>query len=272
MKLVVDAGSTKIEWAVLQSDGSTHTFESPGVNALMLSEEQLCDTFGEALHNIYNKNITAIYYYGAGCATAETCNKVLRALPQVPVIEVHSDLLGAARALFGSNPGLAGIIGTGSNTGLYDGTSIKANMSPLGYILGDEGSGTAMGRELLRKVYRYGFMRQEFETWLGGDYNDVLQRIYRQPGANAFLASLTRFVTEHRTKCNAVITDTFNPLFTRLREFYGPQVKDVAFVGGLAHAFDKEITDTAQSFGFNVTKILNRPMTGLVEYHKTLYK
>ena len=267
MKLIVDAGSTKTEWAIVHADTSVHSLESAGVNALLSDADSLRTAFADALSGVDLTGLTEIYYYGAGCATDEVCQKVTQALPYAPTIQVSGDLLGAARALFASRQGLAGILGTGSNTGRYDGTSITANMPPLGFILGDEGSGTAMGRELLKRVYRFGLLREQFEHWLGGDYGEVLRRVYREPGANQFLASLTRFVGEHRQECRDVISCTFEPFFARIREYYGSEISEAAFVGGLAEAFSDEIRIAAETQGITITKILKRPMQGLIEYH-----
>lgn len=267
MKLIVDAGGTKTEWAIISPDAETRTLESTGVNAALTDAESLRSVFADALREIDLSSVTEIYYYGAGCSTPQICEKVAQALPRTETVQVCSDLLGAARALLGSNRGLAGILGTGSNTGLYDGQTIVANMPPLGFILGDEGSGTAMGRELLRNVYRFGLLRTEFESWLGGDYGDVLNRVYRQPGANQFLASLTRFVGEHRNECSEVINATFQPFFARISEYYRTDISEAAFVGGLADSFSNEIRQIAQSHGITITKIMKRPLPGLIEYH-----
>ncbi|MBE6305823.1 MAG: ATPase [Bacteroidales bacterium] len=265
MKLIVDAGGTKTEWAIVNSDSAVQIKTCTGVNALLYDVDTMKSTFADALCDVDTSDLTEIYYYGAGCATETVCNKVMQALPKAPVVQVNSDLLGAARALFGSRKGLAGIMGTGSNTGLYDGTNIIKNMPPLGFILGDEGSGAAMGRELLRKVYRFGLLRNEFEQWLKADYGEVLRKVYREPGANQFLGSLTRFVSEHRRECQEVISNTFTPLFVHIKEYYG--LEEVGFVGGLADTFSSEICEIAGLHGITVTKILKRPIPGLIEYH-----
>lgn len=268
MKLIVDAGSTKTEWGIIRSEAQPQILESVGVNALLADARSLSATFANALHGIDMSDLTEIHYYGAGCATAEVCEKVSHALPRASVVQVNSDLLGAARALFGNEAGLAGILGTGSNTGIYDGTEITRNMPPLGFILGDEGSGASMGRELLRRVYRFGLLRTEFEEWLGGDYGTVLGKVYREPGANQFLASLTRFIGEHKEECQGVIKATFEPFFAGIREYYGKdKVKQAAFVGGLADSFADEIRQTANACGISISKILKRPMQGLIDYH-----
>lgn len=271
MKLIADAGSTKVEWALMSPDGAVQTFESPGLNALLLSPDELREAFARALADVDCAAIASVAYYGAGCIGPEVAAKVSTALPVAPEanVEVHSDLLGAARALYGRSSGLAAIMGTGSNTGLYDGSRITANMPPLGFILGDEGSGAALGRELLRLVYRFNLERTAFEEWLGMDYAAVLERVYRRPAANAFLASLVPFIAEHRAECREVTAEVFGLFMSRIAQFYGPSAGALRICGGLAEAFAPEIARAARAHGISVTRTLNRPMPGLIEYHST---
>lgn len=267
MKLIADAGSTKVEWVVLASNGTVQaTMETRGVNALMLTPDELRSEF-TGLQNL--ADFSRIYYYGAGCVSEAVCAKVSAALPRCGHVEVHSDLLGAARALYDTESGLAAIVGTGSNTGLYDGERIVANMPPLGYVLGDEGGGASMGRQLLRAVYRSGLLRQEFEQWLGLDYAAVLNRVYAQPGANRFLASLVPFVAANRKVLSDVIQATFAPMMEQLRRYYGPEASSrLRLVGGVAAEFALELRGIACRFGIEITRTLKRPMEGLIEYHR----
>lgn len=262
MKVIADAGSTKIEWCILDEQGATTTFETVGVNAVMLDREELCARFGEALRGI---SPTAIHYYGAGCATDDVCRKVADALPGNCPKEVASDMLGAARALLGRNTGIAAILGTGSNSALYNGHTLASNMPPLGYILGDEGSGAAIGRRLLREVYRTGLLCAELETGLNMSYGDVLQRVYRQPQANVFLASLVPFVVEHRAETANVVNAEFNELFAALSRYYSERT--ISFTGGVAAALQPELQAAAERAGFTIANIQSRPMQGLIEYH-----
>lgn len=268
MKLIADAGSTKVEWALVGPDGAVHTFESPGVNALMLSDEELRRAYSSALRGIDGARVSETFYYGAGCVSRSVCEKVAAGLPVKGNVKVGSDLLGAARALYGTDSGLAGIIGTGSNTGLYDGNTIGENMPPLGFILGDEGSGAAMGRELLIQVYRFNVMRTTFESWLGMGYAEVLERVYRRPGANAFLASLVPFVACRRDECAQIIERTFTPLMRQISGYYGAKARELRLTGGVAEAFKEELRAIGAAHGVEVTRVKRRPMEGLIEYHQ----
>lgn len=266
MKLIADAGSSKVEWALIDPCGATRCFESPGVNALMLSADELRHAFSEALPAGIDPE--EIHFYGAGCVSGEVCDKVRLALPAARRCEVHSDLLGAARSMLGRSAGLAAILGTGSNCGHYDGERITSNMPPLGYVLGDEGSGTSLGKALLRHIYRSGEegrgLREEFERWLGMGYAEVLERIYRRPGANAFLASLVPFVRSHGPE--SICREAFGAFFGALRQFY-PAERYIVATGGVAAAFEAELRASAALHQFELTEIHQRPMKGLIKYH-----
>lgn len=264
MKLIADAGGTKTEWAVIAPDGQIRRIESAGVNALMFTEDELRKEFA-ALSEF--GPFDSVHYYGAGCVDGAVCAKVAAALPEARHVEVCSDLVGAARALYGHDSGLAGIIGTGSNTGFYDGGQITVNMPPLGYALGDEGSGAAMGRELLRQVYRHGFMRREFEAETGLTYAEALANVYRRPGANRFLASTVRFIAAHKEECAGIVSSVFGQLMHEVAAFYD-HPRELRVVGGLAAEFAPQLREAGRRYNIEITRILSRPIEALIEYHE----
>lgn len=263
MIIIADAGSTKVEWCVAQSATDFRTFETPGINAVQFDDETLRQRLEDVLHDL---NPDAIYYYGAGCATKEICSKVTAAMPANTAVEVGSDMLGAARALYGKEPGLALILGTGSNSALYDGHSLTSNMPPLGYILGDEGSGTALGKRLLNTAFRTGMLRPELERWLGMDYGEILDGTYRRPEANKFLGSLVPFIVDHAERLSAVINEEFDALLDAMSSYY-PLNKRIRVVGGVAFALGRQFRERAELHGFTVDQIQQRPMPGLITYH-----
>lgn len=265
MLLIADAGSTKIEWCMVSDHGAREAFTTTGINALMLNEAELRAEFGKALGNLPAAP-EAIYYYGAGCIGGEVNGKVARALPHAHRKEVESDMLGAARALLGHGSGLALILGTGSNSALYNGSALTANMPPMGYIIGDEGSGAALGKRLLREAYRCGTLRRELEEYAGLDYAGIIERVYRQPAANRFLASMVPFIAANSNELAPLITEEFNAMFAALKRHYGT-AHTVSATGGTASALEPFLRECALSNGFNINKIQERPMAGLIEYH-----
>ncbi len=265
MILIADAGSTKVEWRAVDADGRSRAFETPGINAVMLSADELRAAFADAFGRAGGK-IDAVYYYGAGCVSPEVCDKVRDAMPAGPYVEVASDMLGAARALFGRKPGLAVIMGTGSNSALYDGHTLTANMPPLGYVIGDEGSGASFGKRLLHTVYRTGKLRPELERHLRMSYGEILDRVYRRPGANSFLASLMPFILDHQEELTEMIDAELDAFFAALSDFYKLR-QHVSIVGGVANALGSRLNRAASLRGFTIDRIQERPMEGLIAYH-----
>ena len=159
MKLIADCGSTKIDWCLVENGKVVKQVFTTGMNAVMLTEEEMAQRIATELMPELGsaEGITAVYFYGAGCISPEVCNNVASAIRKsipAPVIDVATDLLAAARALCGHSAGIACILGTGSNSCYYDGEMIQDNVSPLGYILGDEGSGAVLGKILLGNVLK----------------------------------------------------------------------------------------------------------------------
>lgn len=280
MILIADAGSTKIDWCVATPDGAGRCFSSEGVNALMADDDTLYSRFAMALNSLSTAP-DAIYYYGAGCVDSEVCGRVESALRRVlrpeagATVEVQSDLLGAARSLCGSEPGIACILGTGSNTGLYDGVGLADHVPSLGFILGDEGSGAAIGRRIINAAYRRSVRAEVvkgMEEYLGMDYGAVLRRVYSEPRVNAFLASLVPFVADnlHYESVRRLVAEEFRTFFKRTVAAYGPASAElpIHFTGGVAMTFADVLTQTATLLGFtNIGKIEARPMAGLIAYH-----
>ena len=201
--LIADGGSTKIDWTIV-SGISQKTFRSPGINPVLWDIGKIEQMLQEGLPHEILSDVESVYFYGAGCLgrSAEKMHEALmRVVAHDAEIEVESDLLGAARALFGNERGIACILGTGSNSALYGGKEIISNIHPLGYILGDEGSGASIGKHFLNALYKGRLpesLRKDFETETGLTYDDVIDHVYRQPMANKFLASLVIFVSKRR--------------------------------------------------------------------------
>ena len=225
MVLIADCGSTKIDWCVLNGDKLEKRFFSTGVNALLMPEEKIRETFEKELApEVKDFSIDEVYYYGAGCLSDEICSNVSRSIaacvPGAKTISVNSDLLAAARALCGTEPGIACILGTGSNSCYYDGKEIKGNVSPLGYILGDEGSGAVLGKLLVGDVLKNQLPKALCEKFLK-EYNldrmAIIQKVYKEPAANRFLASLSPFLIQNieEPAIHRLVLNAFKAFFVR---------------------------------------------------------
>ncbi|MDE6160601.1 MAG: ATPase [Muribaculaceae bacterium] len=280
MILIADCGSTKIDWCVIAGNGKVEKqVFTCGMNAVMLTEEEIkLRIAAELVPELGSRisDITAVYFYGAGCISAEVCANVERAIrANIPAsaVEVYTDLLAAARALCGHEPGIACILGTGSNSCFYDGTDIADNVSPLGYILGDEGSGAVLGKLLVGDVLKEQLPAELCEKFLK-QYDltrlDIIRRVYREPQGNRFLASLTPFLIENIEvpQVREIVLGSFRAFFRRNVSHYdGRCEKRVNFVGSIAYYYRDILAEAASECGYTVGTVLKSPMEGLIKFH-----
>ena len=275
--LIADGGSTKIDWTIV-SGISQKTFRSPGINPVLWNIGKIEQMLREGLPHEILSDVESVYFYGAGCL-GRSAEKMQEALMRVVAhdaeIEVESDLLGAARALFGNERGIACILGTGSNSALYDGKEIISNIHPLGYILGDEGSGASMGKHFLNALYKGRLpesLREDFETETGLTYDDVIDHVYRQPMANKFLASLVIFVSKRRKECAELLNEEFDNFIEKDILPYNHCELPVGIVGGVGYEFHEELKEIFLRHGLKLNKVVARPMENLVDYHLRMIK
>ena len=275
--LIADGGSTKIDWTVV-SGISQKTFRSPGINPVLWDIGKIEQMLQEGLPHEILSDVESVYFYGAGCL-GRSAEKMQEALMRVVAhdaeIEVESDLLGAARALFGNERGIACILGTGSNSALYDGKEIISNIHPLGYILGDEGSGASMGKHFLNALYKGRLpesLREDFETETGLTYDDVIDHVYRQPMANKFLASLVIFVSKRRKECAELLNEEFDNFIEKDILPYNHCELPVGIVGGVGYEFCEELKEIFLRHRLKLNKVVAKPMENLVDYHLRMVK
>ena len=282
MILIADSGSTKTDWCLCNQGTILCNIQTQGINPYHQSEEAIEAVLREELlpqltqHSAFNiQNTIDIVFYGSGCANETACNRIKKAIHKVletKDITVHSDLLGAARALCGHEEGIACVLGTGSNSCLYNGKEITANTPPLGYILGDEGSSAVLGRRLVGDCLKNQLpeaIRDEFLTEYGLTQEIILEKVYRQPLANRFLASLTPFLSKHREvpEVHNLLVESFVAFFVRNVKQYRRPWLPIHFVGSIANAFAPELKEAAESLGMELGTIMRSPMEGLIKYH-----
>lgn len=278
MKLIFDCGSTKTSIAIISSVKlSIHSDIAAGFNAVTGNSDDLVSIIKSCgnLADISN-DIEDIRYYGAGCATDEAMERVNHGLERMfpkAMIHIHSDMLGAARSVCGKDKGIVGILGTGSNSCVYDGEKITANISPLGYVLGDEGSGAVLGRLFLGKLLKNRFpdsVKKDFFDTYRLSIADIITQVYRSPRPNAFLASFAPFISKH-TSCNE-IQDFLIEEFTRfvtynLSNYHEFPELPVNLVGSIALHFQTYIEEAIRRQGGKIGNVTNSPIEGLARYH-----
>lgn len=268
--IIADSGSTKTHWAVVEEGGKTTMKETLGINPIHMSVDEIKDVIPE--HLAPRISHLAIRFFGAGCVTpfSEKVEKALKDIYPDADIFVGSDMLGAARALFGNDEGIACILGTGSNSCLYDGKEIVKNVPPLGYILGDEGSGAALGKFFFNALFK-GFLPKEMlEEYLEKEqltYAEIIERVYRKPLANRFLASTSHFIVSHLDSepLRELVKENFRRFFRRNVMQYGRPDLEVGIVGSIAHVYRKELTEVAREENIKLNRIVQSPIDLLVE-------
>lgn len=282
MILIADSGSSKTDWAVTGGEGKV--LRTQGLNPIHMNERQMSQILrAELLPQLGERasSIDTVFFYGAG-VRADMEEKMVRVLSESMAdapfaksgqVAASSDLLGAARALCGHSEGIACILGTGANSCLYDGSRIASNTPALGYVLGDEGSGAVLGRLFLNALFKGRLPKElveEFYAWAGTTLSDIIDRVYRQPLANRWLASLAPFIHEHLADegVRALVVDNFVSFFRNNLDPYGRKDLEVSAVGSVGWHFRDCLEEAAGVCGYRLGKVVKTPIEGLVAYHK----
>lgn len=276
MILVADSGSTKAHWRAIYANGHTQQFETKGINPLHQANESSTNELQEQLVSQLTAQPEAIYFYGAGCATPDLCQRVsdfLRTHFPDAHIEVESDMLGAARALHQQSPGVASILGTGSNSCFYDGKQISEKVPALGYILGDEGSGAVMGIAVLNRYFKKDMPEELARLFLEQyqpDTSVVLAKVYNQERPSRYLASFSRFIYDNlnhpymkqlaRTEIKKFF-DRNIAQYTRAKDY------PLGFVGSISWYYQDIIKELAEEAGYQAGTIIQAPIEALAHYH-----
>ena len=276
MILIADSGATKTDWFIGKSITDYPIVQTQGINPFHQPQEHIRKILSEELLPQLESatNIDCVFFYGAGC-TPEKALLVkveLQRLFKNASVQVESDLLGAARSLCGKEKGIACILGTGSNSCEYDGEKIISNVSPLGYILGDEGSGAVLGKRLVSDCLKHQlpeYIRKAFMEETKLTPAEVIDKVYRQPQANRFLASLTPFLSRHREEpeIHTLLVGCFNDFFTRNVMQYDYIQTEVHFTGSIAWYFQDEVKKAANALNIQTGKFIKNPIHGLINYH-----
>jgi len=275
--LIADSGSTKTSWAFIEANGETSGF-SHGINPNYQDEQSIFESLqsSEFLAKVELAKPYVIYFYGAGCGSLENQNVVRDGLQHFFLdskIFVFSDLLGAARALCRTSPGIACILGTGSNSCLYNGSEIVSNLPNLGFWLGDEGSGGYLGKQLLIHWFHKEMpepLWEKFNDLFEIDRDKVIKQIYHKPFPNRYLAGFAPFLNENQSDlwCQNLVELAFRIFLTRyVKPYAGSDVFEINFLGGIAFNFKKTLNHVLDSFGMKPGQIQNSAIEGLAEFH-----
>jgi len=277
MILIADAGASTIQWVVIQDGKASAKYETAGFNPYFMEPRILTDAVEKDLVPFINPGyIQQVFYYGAGCSTVMKCgivDDVLRDVFENADIEIHHDLLGAARALFGRQKGIACILGTGSNSCLYDGSKILENVTSLGYLFGDEGSGAYLGKLWLTEYLRGRMpdhMRQLFDKRYGYSLENILDSVYSKPYPNRFLSSFAIFIGDLKDDefVKGLVRKNFHDFFIeQVTQYSNYKEQQLGVIGSVGYHFQDIFKQVASEYHLKVSRIIQSPIEGLVEYH-----
>ena len=276
MTIIADSGSTKTQWSLLQNSNVLHEIYTDGINPYHQTGAEISEIIKNQVVNFLGKDAGAVYFYGAGCAFPEKKQIVADAIRESysqAKIEVESDLLAAARGLLGRDSGIVCILGTGSNSCVYNGREIVQHVSPLGFILGDEGGGAELGKKLIGDLLKNQLpedLRSRFFEKYKLTSADILDAVYRKPLPNRFLAKFLPFILEniHEPKLRRLVRTSFEDFIYRNVYQYDYRKYRIAFTGSIAYYFREILEEVAAEFGILIAAVEVNPMQGLIEYHK----
>jgi N-acetylglucosamine kinase-like BadF-type ATPase len=280
MQIIAESGSTKTYWKGTQGGKAILTFTTSGLNPYIQTREEINEILkSEVVPHIGNHIVKAIFFYGAGCSNEENNSLMYSCLKNFfhqAQIDVEHDLLGAARGLWGNNKGIVCILGTGSNSCIYENGEIKEGIPALGYILGDEGSGAYMGKRLVRD-YLYLQMPQDLSEKLRMEYaldkDKILNKVYKQHNPNRWLASFSVFIRENFNfeYCQELVRSGFQDFFHgHVDKYRNYSDLPLGAVGSIAFLYKDLLADVANENGFHLAKVIRSPLDELVLYHKQL--
>lgn len=297
MILIADSGSTKTDWTLLLSSSEENTnkviatFKTQGITPIHQTAADIRQILGQELMSqlstfprahlvsmgVLDTSLVqhaSVCFYGSGCTPAHVpiMKQVLSEVLSPKDVEVHSDLMAAARALCGHDAGIACILGTGANSCLYDGEQIVQNTPALGYILGDEGSGSVLGRLFLNVIFKNPKManlRDKFLEETKQTQADIIKKVYNEPMANRYLASTSTFIIEHldNPTLRQLVIDNFRQFFRSNIDPYNRKDLPVHFVGSMAFHYRSQLEEAAKLEGYTIGQTLQSPMEGLIKYH-----
>ena len=277
MKIIADCGATKSEWMIIHSDSSASQLTAGGINASTMSAEVIQKTISEICERISVTEPSAaeIHLYMAGIPSEELKDAIHQAFAlhmDVTSIEIQSDLLGAARAACGHQPGIAAILGTGSNSCLYDGNDIVKRIYSGGFILGDEGSAATLG-----KIFISDFLKglvpaeisTEFSSLYPTDYSTIVTNVYRSESSpSGYLGNFAPFIMKHydHPYIKELVDNNFRNFFRRSLKQYGTDLH-VGIVGGFGFVCQDIISRIASEEGISISRFIKTPIEGLLNYH-----
>ncbi|MDN3605431.1 BadF/BadG/BcrA/BcrD ATPase family protein [Kaistella yonginensis] len=279
MIAIIDGGSTKCDWVILDNSGKPHLKTTTlGFNPNIINVDFIGQEIDKNEELFFLKNhIEKVFFYGSGCGTPANAKKVetefTKTFPQAEV-RIKEDMTAAAYAAYNGKPAIVCILGTGSNSCFFDGENIRIDLPSLGFLIGDEGSGSALGKHLLRRF----FMKKlpaDLERAFIKKYNltieDAIKNMYHNPRANAYLGEFNKFIAEHKSHSyfqNMVFDEMKNFLDYQVLPYPEAGEIEINFIGYIAYIYEDILRSAAAELNLTIGKVVQKPIESLVEYHK----
>jgi len=272
---IADSGSTKTDWRLCENGKAVLEISTPGINPVYQDEAGIAKIAALLQPNLTGRAGAPLYFYGAGVINTEKADALRRVLSNLfkGIIEIDTDMVGAARALCGNKPGIACILGTGSNSCFYNGRAIERNVPPLGFILGDEGSGAVIGKLFIADLLK-DRLPDELKTDFLDRYqltpSDIINRVYREPLPNRFLAAFAPYIVsvmEQYGEVELLVKNSVEAFFTRNVMQYNYKNHPVYFTGSVAYNIKNLLHETAKKYNIQIGEIIASPTNGLICYH-----
>ncbi len=279
MIAIIDGGSTKCDWMILENSGKLNLKTTTlGFNPNITSPEFISQEIDKNQDLFFLKNhIEKVFFYGSGCGTAENCQKVekefIKTFPTAE-IAIKEDMTAAAYAAYNGNPAIVGILGTGSNSCFFDGEKIRTDLPSLGFLIGDEGSGSALGKHLLRRFFMKKLpkdLEEDFIQTYRLTIDDAIKNMYHNPRANAYLGEFNKFIAErkkHPYFQNMVFDEMKNYLDYQVLPYPEAGEVEVNCIGYIAFIYEDILRAAAAELNLKIGKVVQKPIESLVDYHK----
>jgi glucosamine kinase len=274
--LIADSGSTKTSWCLAGKKNKNIFFSTGGINPFFRTTENIITELKKSLPPGIQEKINKIFFYGAGIVDEEKAEIIQQALSKIfpdAKTEVQSDLLAAAHATLGTKSGIACILGTGSNSCHYNGKKISAHVPPLGFILGDEGSGAVLGRQLVADYLKNKMpfsLIKKFHQKYSLEYSDFLNSVYKKEKPNRFLAGFIPFLKENikDNYCSSMVENAFNEFIVRnVTQYPDYEKQPICFVGSVAFHFQEQLKKVLAEKKLIPGIIIQEPLLNLLNYH-----
>lgn len=276
MILIADSGSSKTAWKIVDNSEIIDSYETIGFNPYIISSKEVLEVLNSSELLAIKYNVSEVHLYAAGCTRVDNQEILKEPLSQFfsnATINVNHDLLAAARATCGKEKGMVAILGTGSNSCMYDGKDIVENITSLGYILGDYGGGVDIGKTFLSKLLG-GDLSENIEKAFNEEYKlsvaDILDSVYKKPLPNRYLAGFNKFVYQNieKEELKSIVKNCFNKFFeANISKYANHKETPLHFVGSIAFIYQDILKEVSSQYGVEIGLVIKDPVDKLVSYH-----